>query len=269
MAKTWKCARCSTVNPETRLTCTNCGLIQGSVVVPGSYPSASSWRTEADASPTEPSDAQPPAAAPADGSLSDAAPVDTAPVDTPPVAAWVTGSVAAQPGEAPAVPEAKRPLWQRIPGWLIVVALVGAGSVGGLIFHAGRAPTGEITKPGDLTAADLRVGDCWDLKDPEAEEIDDVTAGPCTSEHEFEMFFVATMPAGDYPGSEGFADYVSQTCIPAFEAYIGTAYDDSVLDIFWLEPTVEAWADGDRAVQCSAYHPRIHRLTESVKGSKQ
>ena len=41
-----------------------------------------------------------------------------------------------------------------------------------------------------MTAADLRVGDCFDLKDPAADEIDDVTAGPCTAAHEFEMFFV-------------------------------------------------------------------------------
>ena len=41
---------------------------------------------------------------------------------------------------------------------------------------------------------------------PAANEIDDVTAGPCTAAHEFEMFFVGSMPEGEYPGPDRVRD---------------------------------------------------------------
>ena len=287
MAKGWKCARCSTQNPETRITCTNCNLIRGSVVVPSSMGASTGWGAEANASPppmqqgeaqsgeaqlgeAQPGEAQSGEAQSGEAQSGEAQLGEDQPGDERPVEGSTGGWVQPQPIEGPGVATAQAtPLWQRIPGWLVVVVLIGAGAIGGLIFNASRAPTGEITRSGNLTAADLRIGDCFDLKDPTAEEVDEVTAGPCTSEHEFEMFFVGSLPEGDYPGADGFQDYVGNTCIPAFEDYIGTTYEASALDIFWLEPTVEAWEDGDRAVQCAAFHPRIHRLTETVKGSNQ
>ena len=39
----------------------------------------------------------------------------------------------------------------------------------------------------------------YDLKNPSEEVVDDVTAVPCTTEHEYETFFVGSMPGGAYP----------------------------------------------------------------------
>jgi Septum formation len=165
-------------------------------------------------------------------------------------------------------PVAKEPLWKRLPLGLIVIGFfIAAGAVGGLIFNASRGESGEITKTGDLAATDLRAGDCFDLKDPSAEEIGDVTGIPCTAEHEYETFFIGTMPEGPFPNDDGFIAWLDGNCRPAFETYVGMAYENSELDIFWLQPTSEAWNDGDRSIQCALYHPRIHRLTESLKGS--
>ena len=176
-----------------------------------------------------------------------------------------TGAEGAEPPPAVQVP-----LWQRLPlGWIVVGLFVAAGAVGGFIFNASRSDSGEITKSGDLAATDLRIGDCFDLKDPEADEIGDVTAVPCTTEHEYEMFLIGTMPEGPFPSDDGFVDWLDTNCVPAFGSYVGLAYEESELDIFWLQPTSEAWADGDRSIQCAVYHPRIHRLTESLKGSAQ
>ena len=163
-----------------------------------------------------------------------------------------------------------RPFWRRIPaGWLIVGALVLVVAVGGWYFNASRSATGEIDKSGDLSVVDLRVGDCFDDKDPSADEIEDVIAVPCTTEHEFEVFYVGAMGKGSYPTDDAFETYVTQNCNPAFGAYIGKAYDDSDLDIYWMFPTDDAWRSGDRTVQCAAYHPRIHRLTRSLRGTQQ
>ena len=133
---------------------------------------------------------------------------------------------------------------------------------------------------------DLRVGDCFDLNDPTADQIEDVKAVPCTTEHEFEVFYVGTMGKGSYPTDaageqrnhgrqvldiEGaFWTYLDHNCIPAFRTYIGKAwYGGSDLDIYWLVPTADAWRAGDRTVQCAAFNPVIYRLTESLRGTRQ
>ena len=190
--------------------------------------------------------------------------------------------------------------WRRIPaGLLIAGALVLVSAVAGWYLYASRSATGEpevapaeptqvlSELPHDHTLrADLRVGDCFDLNDPTADQIEDVKAVPCTTEHEFEVFYVGTMGKGSYPTDaagehrnhgrqvldiEGaFWTYLDHNCIPAFRAYIGKSwYGGSDLDIYWLVPTDDAWRSGDRTVQCAAFNPVIYRLTESLRGTRQ
>jgi hypothetical protein len=263
MARGWKCPRCSTENGEGTMNCSRCGLIRGGVVVPGSYvppieaesgttgsagsdPAASVWRPQPAPTPTGP-----------DGSP------DPIPggVSGPPVG-WV------QPNAAPAAGTGGVPIWRRIPAQFIIVGVILlVGAIGGLVFNASRSDTGEIIKSGNLTAKDLRAGDCFDLKDPEAEEVDEVTALPCTDEHEYEMFFVGNMAGSDFPAEDAVTTFLTDNCLPAFTTFVGLAYEDSELDIFWLSPTTESWQLGDHSIQCAVYHPRIHRLTESLQGS--
>ncbi len=230
MAKGWDCPRCSTLNDEAAINCSSCRLIRGGVVPAGSG-TTSPWMPVA-----------------ADGVA----------VEAPP---------SADPSGATSAPTS---LWRRIPtGWLVTAVIVVVGSVAGLYFNANRSSTGEITKGGDLTANELRVGDCFDLKDPAADEVDQVTARPCTDEHEYETFFVGSLPEGKYPAEDAFASFVEDKCDPAFETFIGKVYAESELDYLWFYPLSDGWDEGDRSVQCAVYHPRIHRLTESLKGSTQ
>jgi hypothetical protein len=272
MAKGWKCPHCSTENPDTTLTCTGCGRIQGSVVVPGSAP-VTPWATPVppavDAPETPGSLPPPPTYSAGDPS---------APLWNPPAAAGEAPP--AGPGGEPApaatgwavnldaVPPASTPLWRKLPiGWLIVGVLVAGGGIAGFLFNASRSDTGEITRAGDLTANDLRVGDCFDLKDPTADEVFDVTAHPCTEAHEYEVFFVGPMADGAFPTDDAVTNFVIDNCAPAFDAFIGLAYSDSTLDFSWLSPTSGSWSDGDRAVQCAAYDPNEARLTQSLRGA--
>jgi hypothetical protein len=265
MAKGWKCPHCSTHNPETTLTCAGCGRIQGSVVVTGSTPvtPASSQPSEgwqAAASSWSPG----PGSAPGnslDNTLGDGAPANAAAGGGEPTPSWAVN--------LDATPPASTPLWRKFPiGWLIVGVLVFGGAIGGLLFNASRSSTGEITRSGDLTANDLRVGDCFDLKDPEAEEVGDVTAHPCTEAHEYEVFYVGSMAAGAFPSEEAMTTFVVDNCGPAYDAYIGKAYADSRLDFSWLSPTDDSWGEGDRSVQCAVYDPENARLTLSLKDSQ-
>jgi hypothetical protein len=121
-----------------------------------------------------------------------------------------------------------------------------------------------------LRVVDLRVGDCFDLKDEfSGDEIEDVKSVPCTTEHQLEIFYVGAMGKGTYPTDDEFETYVTQNCNPAFGAYIGKAYDDSDVYIYWLAPTDDTWRSGDRTVHCAAYYPRIDRLTQSLRGTRQ
>jgi len=170
------------------------------------------------------------------------------------------------PGPVPVPSRRRLPLrWVLVGAFLLVPAIAGwiANS------NSGRASTGEITEGGDLFAADLRAGDCFDLKDPKAEQVGDVHAVPCTSEHEYETFFTGSMPAGSFPTDAAMDDWIQGNCEPAFEAYVGVAYEKSRLEAFNLTPSAEAWDAGDRSIQCSVSDPGTHRLTESLKGSKR
>jgi hypothetical protein len=141
---------------------------------------------------------------------------------------------------------------------------------------ASRSATGENGwlggNPHDykLRVVDLRVGDCFDLKDESApDEIEDIKSVPCTTEHEYEVFYVGAMGEGSYPTDNAFGRYVTRNCLPAFGAYIGKAYDDSEFLIYWLAPTDDAWRSGDRTVQCAAYYPYLEPLTRSLRGTRQ
>jgi hypothetical protein len=167
-------------------------------------------------------------------------------------------------------PVAPVPLWKRLPiGGIIFAVLLVGGGLSSLYFGAGRNDTGEIAKSGDLTANKLRVGDCYDLKEPEANEIEDVTAKPCTEEHQYELYFTGALPEGEYPAESVFEDYVVANCDPAFTGYVGKTFQDSLLDIYWLYPTDDSWRQGDRTVQCAVYDPKIPRLTASLKGANR
>jgi hypothetical protein len=249
MAKQWKCARCSTKNDEGTLTCTNCRMIRGAVVVPGTF------NASPDAPPVAP-------AAPiaSEASVASEAPVAPSPPSDP--LYWVQEHAANQPAAAP--------LGRRVPiGWLIFVIFLGIGAVASFISNAGRSETGEIVNDGDMMAIDLRVGDCFDLKDPSADEITDVTARPCTDPHEYELFWTGNMPAGAYPSEVAFDAFFSANCIDAFTTYVGRTYADSKLDIYWLYPLESGWDEGDRSIQCAAYHPNDNQLTSSVRATAQ
>ena len=296
MAKQWTCARCSTKNDEGTLTCANCRMIRGAVVVPGS-----TWN----ANPGAPVDAPPPYSPAPDAPAADApAPASAEPSPGWQSSQWLaddpTPGYAPTPGEPSPGPEPQPPvgagqvppsaepsywssagpgypaaetaapqrLGRRVPvGWLIFVLLLGGGAVASFITNASRSDTGEIVNDGDMMATDLRVGDCFDLKDPTAEEISDVTAKPCTDPHEFELFWTGSMPDGDYPTEAAFESFFETNCVGAFQPYVGKGYLDSVLDIYWLTPFEETWDNGDQSIQCAAYDPNDSVLTGSLRNS--
>ena len=307
MTEGWTCTRCGTVNDAARFGCRGCGLLRADAsfgsgagatapVESGPPDMVAPGTTDPALAPPQPPPAEPSVGDPPPGSAPTASPwaaggvsgwvplsggataADAStgreegasgwtppPGTTPPGDGGVSGW-SPPDGSAPAAGPV--PLWRRIPiGFVIVMAFVLGGAALGWYFGAGRSSSGEINKAGDLQANDLRVGDCFDLKDREADEVGDVTARPCTTAHEFELFFTGSMADGAYPSDADFESFVEGACLPAFATYIGTAYEDSTLDLQWLQPTDDAWREGDRSVQCAVFHPDNAGLTTSVKDS--
>jgi hypothetical protein len=166
---------------------------------------------------------------------------------------------------APAAPP--RPMWMQLALRFWWVGLIVVIAVGGWYFSARRDDSGQISNSGNLQITDLRVGDCFDLNDPEAAEVDDVEAKPCTSAHEYELFHAADMANGDYPSEDAIDTFLDAECAPAFGSYIGTDYQASVLEVVFFTPTSDGWDDGDHSVQCAVYDPNDSELTSSLKNS--
>ena len=273
MARGWKCPRCSTQNGEGIMNCSKCGLLQGSVYVPGAYLALPGREPGEVSAPAEPPEA------PVSG-LVEPAPWAAAERSALPSAAQGVGAPLLIGDESqttsgwvppyPISPPPSRPIWRRIPvGLLIFGVLVVGGAVAGFITNASRSSTGDISKSGDLSSSDLRIGDCWDLKDPNADTVDNVAAKPCTEPHEYEVFYVGPMDGVNYPTDDQFTTYVENNCLPAFTTYVGKVYDDSNLEITWLNPIAEGWTQGDRAVACSVYDPENSAITVSLRSSNR
>jgi hypothetical protein len=168
--------------------------------------------------------------------------------------------------DAPAETKGRGSSWTGLLrfAWIPVVLVVLAA---GFLFSARRDGGGQIVGAGDMQVTDLVAGDCFDLKDPSEEEVNDVEAKPCTEPHEFEMFFVRDMPDGDFPTDDEINSFITANCLPAFASYVGLSYEQSSLDIFPLIPGFGGWNAGDHSVQCSLYDPIDEDLEQSMRDS--
>jgi hypothetical protein len=118
-----------------------------------------------------------------------------------------------------------------------------------------------------LQVGDLRVGDCFDHKDADAEVFGEVEAKPCTQGHALEIFHSGSMPSGDYPSDDVVTAWIGTNCLPTFEAYVATSIETTTLDFTWYVPTEDGWDDGDNSVLCAVYDPNNEELTSSLKSS--
>lgn len=116
---------------------------------------------------------------------------------------------------------------------------------------------------------DVGLGDCISSFNAE-EQIEELTVIPCEEEHDQEVFAVFEVPEGDgsFPGSEAFQTQVESDCIAEFATFVGMDYNESALDIQWLEPTEESWDQGDRELVCTVYDP-AGPVTGTLEGANR
>jgi hypothetical protein len=144
-----------------------------------------------------------------------------------------------------------------------------------LIAVVGCAPerdeeTGELAEAGDIGVFQLEVGDCLaDFQD--GTELSSVDALPCSEPHSDEIYASGRIPDGDdFPGPQALEAAARELCLSEYADFVGLPYDDSVLDIGYLKPTEESWADGDREVLCTIFDPAAaEEVTGSLRGAKR
>jgi hypothetical protein len=61
--------------------------------------------------------------------------------------------------------------------------------------------------------------------------------------------------------------YINESCVPAFESYIGRAVDsEPELSIGYYYPSRDSWDSGNKTITCYVAQPDESPMTESLKG---
>jgi hypothetical protein len=105
----------------------------------------------------------------------------------------------------------------------------------------------------DISVLALQAGDCFDM--PENGEVKSVTVLSCDDLHDAEVYWTFDFAEGDYPGDQQLTADTVDRCGSRFDEFVGTAYEDSQLDVAYFFPTADLWRQGDRGVSCAVYEP--------------
>lgn len=128
------------------------------------------------------------------------------------------------------------------------------------------APVTIDTEGEMVSVFDLSEGDCWDDPSETSDTVNQVEVVPCDEPHDNEVYLVFDLADGDFDASAVQSD-ADTGCLDAFDAFVGTPYEDSRLDYFNLTPTADSWDAGDREVVCSLYDIDLKKLVGSMEGS--
>lgn len=144
-------------------------------------------------------------------------------------------------------------------GGLLVAAITlgGCSVLDGLVGEdvTRDSDTQEVTEAGTADVFSLREGDCFD-DESTGTEISDVPAVPCAESHDNEIYLSFEMPDGDWPGDDGIDLAAEEQCGPAFDEFVGLAYDSSTLDWFPITPLQDGWESvDDREILCVIWDP--------------
>lgn len=143
------------------------------------------------------------------------------------------------------------------------VAALGFG-IYGAVTDVDRDDSGAIIGEGTLDAFQVRLGDCFDDPDYEADEFSSLPGVPCTEPHDNEAYAVFDLTMSSYPDYE-IAEISEASCVDRFEGFVGRDYESSSLDVVTMYPSRESWAENDREVVCAVYDMSGTKLVGTVK----
>jgi hypothetical protein len=160
---------------------------------------------------------------------------------------------------------------------LVAACTSGASTGQEVLSPSDPAAPNAITSPaGSLeydSPEDLRVGDCFDpLEDKDDLTLLAVHVKPCTEPHRMEAFELGELtPASDesFPGDSWVERKAARLCNEAFEEYVGTPFDESLLDYVYYAPDRRLWEAGDRWFLCAVEAHPAQPLVDTVRGSER
>lgn len=151
----------------------------------------------------------------------------------------------------------------------LTIALTGCSALSGILGggDAKRDEAGQIQEDQNIGIFNLKVGDCKQ-SDTDA-EVQATDVVPCDQPHDEEVYFEFELEGDELPDAETIETAVFDNCIPEFEKYVGISWEESTLDVRWLEPSAETWEQlDDRIVQCIIVDGAGAKLDASMKDAK-
>jgi hypothetical protein len=117
---------------------------------------------------------------------------------------------------------------------------------------------------------ELAVGDCFDDGDlslGELEEVGEVPLVECSEPHDNEVYAIVAVDGEVFPGEQAIQTQADESCLDAFDPFVGLDYESSALDFGWLVPTADSWELGDRVVACFVYRLDLEKVSGTLQGS--
>jgi hypothetical protein len=131
----------------------------------------------------------------------------------------------------------------------------------------GEGATTTSPEAEEQTVFAVEKGDCL-ASEPSGGEVSEVPTVGCEEPHTSEAFHVATIDAEELPSSAEIEQLVEEECVAEFESFVGMPYEQSALEVIWLEPTQESWEQGDRELVCLVTDPAA-QTTGSLEGANR
>jgi hypothetical protein len=117
-----------------------------------------------------------------------------------------------------------------------------------------RGADGRVMAAVEADVAAVTVGDCVNLPtEGDDETITTVDIVPCSLPHQVEKYAEVVHPAGavNWIGTTAIEEWATDACAGEFEAVFGRPSEEVThLRFSFVYPAPQAWATGDRLVQC-------------------
>ena len=138
-----------------------------------------------------------------------------------------------------------------------------------------RDEQGAIDEAATVNVTALRSGDCFSASEltveasTEPASVDMVRVVPCDETHTNEVFHEAPIFGLDaYPTQDELAGHAGDNCLPAFAEFVGTAYEESELELGYLYPDEASFGQGIFTLTCFVYDPSGD-VTETLESSNR
>ncbi|MDR0345132.1 MAG: DUF4190 domain-containing protein, partial [Nocardiopsaceae bacterium] len=133
--------------------------------------------------------------------------------------------------------------------WVLVVGVAIAVLV---IEQPGRsAATGQIAHQGTASILSLHSGDCF--QNPAGSgliHVRNVTAVPCTTAHNAQVFAIFEVKAAGYPGHAAMLQLADRGCRARIPRYVDRTKLTGTMSLHFVFPEPDSWAAGRRSVSC-------------------